>query len=733
MDAMKLPESATTSSVDSDVRSALATRQFGFAALAISLLILSPVAFHSKFPLVFYRFDGTYLLITAVMQKTWSVSDWYFTSNPLQGIGGLELPQHNLIDPGLWLVAHLPGSIGPTAAMTFYAALLAAAICWLATRLRMALLPTIFAAWLGPLLALPYVYPSLGFDFLWGVPTYILLVAANIVVILLFLDLGRGSRAADAARFVAIIAVCAYQFVQFPGFVPVSVIVLIFFGVVVLAMAASMRERWIKLASAIVLGALTAAVLGPLVFGLYGFAKPTFFWYEFFPRPGTLRDLSFFIAEHSRWPAWIVYGLALAGAVHAALRGDAAVRPMACGFVAFLLVNLLLILLVNEDWKGPRMAYIDIFAYPFYCVFAAHAAATVLGALNLKIGAFNPQSRAAILTLCALPWLVLIDYRPSPLERPLARNLNPFIWPPSETPVTKFLSDEIRLQPGSSFRGRVASVAGSDFDPQWVSAPFIAQHSYDGMDLFFSGNDHRMYGLWYYSIPTLLEANQFSSPFFHLINARLLNAPGARDLRSYETQSIVNDRIMALLGVRYLLSDKLLLERTPVLSYRLLQGRDLYVYSVPDTNLTGYAVTKVLHAASGQDVIALLADPALDPRTTAVLSTSDELPPLVPVNRSSLTVERGGYRIEADSPGTSLLVLPIEYSHCLHANLTASGTIPPHLLRVNLAMAAILFNGHVMGRLALRYGPWSSRCRMDDWRDADALKIGDAREWPRPH
>src|ERR1700720_689594 len=87
------------------------TRQFGFAALAISLLILSPVAFHSKSPLVFYRFDGTYLLITAVMQKAWAVSYWYFTSNPLQGIGGLELPQHNLIDPALWLAVHLPPSI----------------------------------------------------------------------------------------------------------------------------------------------------------------------------------------------------------------------------------------------------------------------------------------------------------------------------------------------------------------------------------------------------------------------------------------------------------------------------------------------------------------------------------------------------------------------------------------------------------------------------------------------
>src|SRR5713226_2736512 len=122
----------------------IATRWFAFAALALSFLILSPIAFHSKFPLVFYRFDGIYLLIAAVMQKMWSVSDWYFTSNPLQGIGGLELPQHVLTDPALWLAAHLPESIGLTVVMTFYAALLAATICWLAIRVRMAPLPTIF-------------------------------------------------------------------------------------------------------------------------------------------------------------------------------------------------------------------------------------------------------------------------------------------------------------------------------------------------------------------------------------------------------------------------------------------------------------------------------------------------------------------------------------------------------------------------------------------------------------
>jgi hypothetical protein len=107
---------------------------------------LSPIAFHSKSPLAFYRSDGIYVLVAAAMQKTWSPSDWYFTTNPLQGIGGLELPQHNLIDPGLWLTAHLPASIGPTAAMTFYAALLAATIFWLTMQLGMAPLPTVPAS-----------------------------------------------------------------------------------------------------------------------------------------------------------------------------------------------------------------------------------------------------------------------------------------------------------------------------------------------------------------------------------------------------------------------------------------------------------------------------------------------------------------------------------------------------------------------------------------------------------
>ena len=709
-----------------------------FIVFAISLLALSPIAFYFKLPLLFYRFDGTYLLIIAHMQKTWASSRLDFVSNPLQGIGGLALPQHVLLDPALWLTAHLSPSAGPVVAMVWYAASLAVAICWLAARLGVSALTATTAAWIGLLIALPYIYTPPGFDFLAGVPSFAWLILIQIAAILLFLDVGRGPAAADAARIAGIVLVYGYQIHEMPHFVPVTLVFVAFFGIVCFVAAESWRERLIKGIAALMLAGLALAVYGRLIYGMYGFAKPTFFWYEFFPVRIGLRDQSFLITHEAKWPAFLIYGLAAVGAVHAGLWGNRVFRVFGWGFLLFVLGELALILLIGETWKGPRPAYVDIFAYPLYCVFAAHVLAVALR--RLGAGLSSPRRRTAIaLVASGLPWLVLIDAATPPLERPLARNLNPFIWPPAETPVSRLLAADVALRPGAVFRGRVASIAGSDYDPQWVKVPFVNQHNYDGMSLFFSGNDHRMYGLWYYDVPTLLESNQFSSPFFHLVNARLLNAPGALDIRSYETQSVPNDRVMALLGVRYLISDKWLPGRIPVLEHRFVESRDLFVYSVPDTNVAGYAATQTRRADNAREAIALLADPLVNLRQLAVLTPDEPLvsgpgaPALVETSHSSLVVERGGYRVEATSPGTSLLVLPIEYSHCLRPQLTgATEATPPRLLRVNLTMAGILFTGSVNGRLVLRYGPFSSGCRLADWHDADVLRIGEVREWPAP-
>jgi hypothetical protein len=700
------------------------------ALFAAGLLVLSLLAFHSKAPLVFFRFDGALTLIIAQLQAQWALPGWDFTSNPLQGIGGLELPQHNLTDPGLWLTQLLAPSLAPTVAMTFFALELAIAIGWLAKRLGLAPLQAAVAVSIGLLLALPYTYPAIGFEFLWGAPGYVTLILQDTAIILLLLDLGRGPRWKDWLRAGGIVALCAHQLNQYPNFAPLSFVALAFFAAVVMFTASSPRERWLKLVYLVPPMAVLLAVFGPMIYGLYGFSKATFFWYEFYPRPGSWRDVSFLVADHSRWAAKVALAAALAGAWHAARQGEDTMRTMARGFLVFVAGELLLAAAGAAGWKGPRLAYIDILAYPFYCVFAAYALAQTVAWLNRRSDFLVRRRRAALIALCVLPWLVLLDVWPRPLVRPLVRNLNPFIWPPAESPISKFLAGEIAIKPGAVFRGRVANIAGTDFEPQWASAPMITQHNYDILNLFFAGNDHRLYGLWYFGIPTLLEFNHFSSPFFHLVNARLLNKPNVYDLRSYDIQSVVNDRVMALLGTRYLISDRAQPGRKPVFSHILTKGYDLHVYEVPDANVAGYSVTETRGALAGQQAVHLMADPSLDLRRTAVLTTKEDLPTLVPAGKSTLIADRGAYRLEATSPGASLLVLPIEYSHCLEAHLKSSGATPPRLLRANLALAAVLFAGDVSGELRLRYGPLNTGCRMQDWRDADDLKIGEARNWP---
>src|SRR5262249_42196796 len=154
------------------------------------------------------------------------------------------------------------------------------------------------------------------------------------------------------------------------------------------------------------------------------------------------------------------------------------------------------------------------------------------------------------------------------------------------------------------------------------------------------------------------------------------------------------------------------------------------VYSLPETNVAGYAMTRTKRAGTAQEAISLLADASIDLRKIAVLTNAEEIPALVPASRSVLVVERGGYRIEADSPGTSLLVLPVEYSHCLRADLATTGANPPLLMPANLTMATVLYSAGVDGTLLFPYGRLSRRCRIEDCRDANTPHSGEAREWP---
>ena len=82
------------------------------------------------------------------------------------------------------------------------------------------------------------------------------------------------------------------------------------------------------------------------------------------------------------------------------------------------------------------------------------------------------------------------------------------------------------------------------------------------------------YGLWFYNVPTLDETNHATSPFFHLLVTRLLNPEGALFFRPHETATLFEPRILALLGVRYVLTEELVPDRTPALEIEIAPTRN---------------------------------------------------------------------------------------------------------------------------------------------------------------
>jgi hypothetical protein len=138
-------------------------------------------------------------------------------------------------------------------------------------------------------------------------------------------------------------------------------------------------------------------------------------------------------------------------------------------------------------------------------------------------------------------------------------------------------------------------------------------------------------------------------------------------------------------------------------------------------------------AADAPAMVAAMKDDAFDYRTRAVVER--DLPAgLVPASSGQLFYERGGARIRGSSPGRSLLVLPLQFSHSL--KIVGNTSVPPEpveLRRVNLVETGILFSGTVDVKLAHVFGPFrGSAGRLQDIEDCKRLGIREDGTIPYP-
>jgi hypothetical protein len=151
----------------------------------------------------------------------------------------------------------------------------------------------------------------------------------------------------------------------------------------------------------------------------------------------------------------------------------------------------------------------------------------------------------------------------------------------------------------------------------------------------------------------------------------------------------------------------------------------LHLYELRDANIAGISAKKIVVASGVSDAEDRMATAAFDLHTAIVIHPGHNGLPahagtLVPAKDSQISIEKGAYRVRARSDGWTMLILPIEYSHCLDIK-ALSGTLPD-VMRVDVALTGLVFYRELDVSMVQQIGPFTHpRCRFKDYLDFKAM------------
>jgi len=276
----------------------------------------------------------------------------------------------------------------------------------------------------------------------------------------------------------------------------------------------------------------------------------------------------------------------------------------------------------------------------------------------------------------------------------------------NEPELRQFLGDNIGLSVDRQFRGSAFFYTG-------------------GYDEFLTLNN-----LWVDRVPTANEYTQLVTPqaifFIHQLFKRNLeydlnwfrpwiNTGGASFPMLFRT--------FRALGVRYIggYEQVSVMEEFRSASFPRRQPGNppgqWVINEIPDVNIGNYSPTEITTARSAAEIVAALGAGTFDFTRQAVLSTAVR-DRLVPARDTKLSVVRGGWHFSGRSEGTSLVVLPQQFSNCLRVH-----DVRVQLMRANLIMTGLIFSRAVDTDISFDYGIFSPGCRRADFAEMRQLGI----------
>jgi hypothetical protein len=227
--------------------------------------------------------------------------------------------------------------------------------------------------------------------------------------------------------------------------------------------------------------------------------------------------------------------------------------------------------------------------------------------------------------------------------------------------------------------------------------------------------------LWKNNIPTVNEYTQLVTPYSHYFFSRLMSGSifgGTNGLPLVDAK----EDILLMLGVSSIISYKPLKLTEFTLIDKISDEKNYYSFYLylKDTQFQLNSPIKWEYMPSLKELYERIEKP-FDSRRS--LLVQEALPSnLVQVKSSELRVVRGGYEISAETSGHSVLILPIQYSHCLRASVFSGRAVK--IFRANGIHTGVLINGPTKFKIDLGLSIFSAECRSNDINDINEMVRG---------
>ncbi|MGD0720817.1 MAG: hypothetical protein ABR970_07180 [Roseiarcus sp.] len=699
------------------------SRRSPFLVHLAALIVISIAAFMPSNEMLLISIDGEFTRVTSLQLGRYAAFFPGLSMAPFEGMGTL-FHMNPLITPSLAMIAIFGERIGVTLAYVVSAGLMFCSTFLVGRALTFPRGGSLLAAWTVTILCLPY-------RSLWGfhiIYIYSLntLGADNVSFVMVLIALFAQAFTTRYVRSnaLAFFLVGVWLFLANAAWLILSgpIIGLSMLGILY---GNNGRERFASRAAWHLIPLTLFVALGgaAYIFGIYLDTAASFYFNELSSSTGApVWRLATVAGTDDRVSilggTWVV--LALGGAALAILRGSRLLGAIAASFLALgvLFCGYIFAYMAAPVWVVPFPIYFEYFMWPLYSLFGAYAVTELGKAIARRWGAYYPSltqrdfpggrpvrfAAIAAGTAGVAACLLLFPFRVA----------NPYYEPGRSTAITARLQSDIGIGPGLAFKGYVATLSGfgGPFGPpaDWNVVLNSAARS-----MLAFGNFHRLPYLWRFDIPTFEPYSQTAEPALFGLVTRLLDRPQDGQIRNILIVTQARFPLMESLGIRYLITDYPLAAPAEQVDRMAQSDTVQYLFRLPDTNLATYAPTEVVVADNATEVLRDLARPQFDFHKTVVLGEPVEQP-LQAAVKSDSSLVRGGWRVAAQSEGRSLLLVPLQFSHCLevHPRQTGGGRVIA-IQRANLASTALVFEGSVDVELSLRVSPfWRPFCRLQD-------------------